>query len=236
MTAITRRGALIGAGAAVAVPTVGPPAALIQDAPQDEHRGTSQLHIPRKFLGGCEDPKIYMAPVEGDCLVPKITSGESVIVSPAAAPEPGDFIVIWPVKGKPNCKRLTFRLCPLSVPAPGSDSNVMPALVFEQINPERRYWLPMDKVRAVHKVIGTLKESADPGWREDGLYSVEFDRGFRAVDWIKVRTKKGALRKEPLGLCRYGSESGKRAWQVTLRLFESSAAADFERLAGGMQS
>ena len=233
---ISRRGALIGAGAAVAVPTVGPPAALIQDAPQDEHRGTSRLHIPRKFLGGCEDPDLYMAPTVGDCLVPEINPGEIVLASPAAAPEPGDFIVIWPTAGKPSVKRLTFRLCPLSVPAPGSDSNVMPALVFEQTNPERRYWLPMDKVRAVHKVIGTLTESAEPGWRGDGLYSVEFYRGFRALDWIKVRTKKGALRKEPLGVCRYGSESGKRAWQVTLRLFESRTDVDVERLAGEARS
>jgi hypothetical protein len=102
----------------------------------------------------------------------------------------------------------------------------MPALVFEQINPERRYWLPMDKVRAVHKVIGTLKESAEPGWREDGLYSCQFGKGVRAVDWIKVRTKKGTVRKEPLGVCRYDGKDGSRVRQVTLRLFESNADVD----------
>ncbi len=209
---------------------------ITQDSPQREHGVTGTFHLPKKFLGGCDDPGLYMAPTEGDCLVPEINPGETLIVSPAAAPEPGDFIVIWPTAGKPRVKRLTLRLSPIRVPPPGGDSNVMPALVFEQINPAQTFWLPMDKVRAVHRVIGTLKESAELGWREDGLYSVEFDRGFRAVDWIKVRTKKGALRKEPLGLCRYGSESGKQARQVTLRLFESNADAGFERLAGEARS
>ncbi len=173
-----------------------------------------------------------MAPLNGDCLSPEINHDDKVLVSPAAAPEPGDFIVIWPTAGKPMVKRLTLSISGLSAPSPGSDSNVMPILAFEQINPERRYWLPMDRVRAVHKVIGVLKESAEPGWREDGLYSVEFDRGVRVVDRIKVRTKKGALRKEPLGLCRYNSETDKRAREITLRLFESGATADLERLAG----
>lgn len=81
----------------------------------------------------------------------------------------------------------------------------------------------MDKVRAVHKVIGVLKESAEPGWREDGLYSYDWGSGARVVDWIKVRTKKGALRKEPLGsVCRFDGGDGKLARQVTLRLFEAS--------------
>ena len=200
--------------------------AFPQDAPQHEHGITGRLHFPKKYLGGCEDPEIYMAPTEGDCLMPEINPGESVIVSPAAAPEPGDFVIIWPMGGKPRVKRLTLRLPSISVPAPGSDSNVMPVLVFEQINPERRYWLPMDKVRAVHKVIGTFTESAEPGWREDGLYSCEFGSGFRAVDLIKVKTKKGKLRKEPLGVCRYDGQDGKQVRQVALRLFESNADFD----------
>ena len=201
--------------------------AFPHDTPQHEHGTTGILHLPRKYLGGCDDPEFYMAPLEGDCLMSEINSGEMVLVSPAAAPEPGDFIIIWPTAGKPRVKRLTFRLPPISVPAPGSDSNVMPVLVFEQINPERTFWLPMDKVQAVHKVIGTLRESAEPGWREDGLYSCELDKGSRLIDWIKVKTKKGTLRKEPLGsACRYDSQDGKQVRQVTIRLFESNADVD----------
>ena len=81
----------------------------------------------------------------------------------------------------------------------------------------------MDKVRAVHKVIGTIIESAEPGWREDGLYSYDWGDGLRALDWIKVKTKKGALRKEPRGAFRYDGADGHLARQVTIRLFESSA-------------
>jgi SOS-response transcriptional repressor LexA len=84
--------------------------AITQDAPQHEHGITGKLHFPRKYLGGCEDPEFYMAPLEGDCLMPEINSGEMVLVSPAAAPEPGDFIIIWPTAGKPCVKRLTLRL------------------------------------------------------------------------------------------------------------------------------
>ena len=232
MTGITRRSALVGVSAAAVVAGV---PGVVQDAPQHEHGITGTLHLPRKYLGGCDDPEFYMAPVVGDCLMPEINPGDSVMVSPAAAPEPGDFIVIWPVKGKPNVKRLTLRLSPIRVPPPGSDSNVMPALVFEQINPERSYWLPMDKVRAVHRVIGTLTESAEPGWQEDGLYSYDWGDSGRVVDWIKVKTKKGTLRKEPLGVCRHDGQDGSRVRQVAIRLFESSVAAPFERLIGGMQ-
>ena len=199
---------------------------ITQDSPQREHGVTGTFHLPKKFLGGCDDPDIYMALTVGDCLVPEINPGETVIVSPAAAPEPGNFVIIWLKKGTPKVKRLVFRLPTISVPAPGSDSNVMPALVLEQINPARTFWIPMDKVRAVHKVIGTFTESAEPGWREDGLYSCQFGKGVRAVDCIKVKTKKGTLRKEPLGVCRYDGKDGSRVRQVTLRLFESNADVD----------
>ena len=202
---------------------------ITQDSPQREHGVTGTLRLPKKYIGGCDDPDLYMAPTVGDCLVPEINPGDTVIASPAAAPEPGDFVIIWLKKGKPKVKRLVFRLPPIRVPAPGSDSNVMPALVLEQINPKRTYWMPMDKVRAVHKVIGTIIESAEPGWREDGLYSYDWGDGLRALDWIKVKTKKGALRKEPRGAFRYDGADGHLARQVTLRLFESSV--DLERLA-----
>ena len=225
MTEVIPADARIVTGAATGAALV----TAVQDAPHREHKGTGTIHIPKKFLGGCDDPEFYMAPLAGDCLMPEINPDDYVLVSPAATPEAGDFVIIWLVKGKPMAKRLTFGL----LPAPAPESELMPMLVFEQINPQRSFWLPMDKVRAVHKVIGVLKESAEPGWREDGLYSHVWENDFRAVDWIKVRTKKGALRKEPLGgVCRYDGQDGKLVRQVTLRLFEASAAADLERLAG----
>ena len=61
-----------------------------------------------------------------------------------------------------------------------------------------------------------LDVSPESGWQDDGLYVVQYDERPRtfALDNIKVRTKKGEIRVEPLGIVRYDREHSKRVWKV----------------------
>ncbi len=61
-----------------------------------------------------------------------------------------------------------------------------------------------------------LDVSPESGWQDDGLYIVQFDdrQETLVLDNIKVRTKKGEIRAEPLGLTRYCRENSKRVWKV----------------------
>ena len=61
-----------------------------------------------------------------------------------------------------------------------------------------------------------LDVSPESGWQDDGLYVVQYDERPRtfALDNIKVRTKKGEIRAEPLGVVRYDREHSKWVWKV----------------------
>lgn len=100
----------------------------------------------------------------------------------------------------------------------------MPVIICEEINSGRQHIVPFDKVRAVHKVIGTLAISAEPGWQDDGTYFIKLG-DLPWVERVKARTKKGTLRKEPRGSMRYDQEFGKRVRRVTIRLFKSVSQA-----------
>ncbi len=91
-------------------------------------------------------------------------------MSPATWPEPGDFVIVWPKVGPPKIKRLVLQV-PKWTAAPSSE--VMPLVVLQQTNPPRSFGIGMDRVRAVHKVIGSLAMSPEPGCQDDGLYVVD---------------------------------------------------------------
>ena len=148
----------------------GVPAVADDQSPQKAHGLFGHLHIPRKYLYGCDDPEVYVAPVTGDCLAPDINDGDQALVSPATWPEPGDFVIVWPKVGPPKVKRLVLQV-PKWTAAPGSE--VMPLVVLQQTNPPRSFGIGMDRVRAVHKVIGSLAMSPEPGCQDDGLYVVD---------------------------------------------------------------
>ncbi len=54
----------------------GVPAVADEQSPQKAHGLFGHLHIPRKYLYGCDDPEVYVAPVTGDCLAPDINGGD----------------------------------------------------------------------------------------------------------------------------------------------------------------
>ena len=177
-----------------------------QERPQDDHAVTGKLHLPRKLMADWDDDVYALGPTEGDCCVPVIVSGDRLLVSPSQVPTVGDFVVLWPLKGKPSVKRLSLGFFPKF--APGSEAQSCVAV--EQTNPPRSFWINGDKLRAVHRVIAVISISEKPGWQDDGLYICDIpDWGGDFTDDIKVRTKRGAARKEPVGRMRYPQEWGK---------------------------
>ena len=86
----------------------------------------------------------------------------------------------------------------------------MPVAIVEQTAPPARYAVEVDLIRAAHKVIAKIRIAEKPGWQDDGWYLCDLpDFGGRYLDEIRVRTKRGAVRKEPRGTIRYSQESGK---------------------------
>ena len=75
-----------------------------QDRPQDDHAATGRLHLPRKLMADCDDDVYALGPVDGDCCAPEIASGDWVLVAPSQVPTAGDFVVLWPLKGRPLVK------------------------------------------------------------------------------------------------------------------------------------
>ena len=168
---------------------------------------------------GIDYPDLYILVVAGDCFLPDISDGDQLVLSPAEKPGRGDLVAIWHQDKniQPMVKRLTLAVPEIRF---HPDSEVMPVIICEQTNPQREFAIPMDKVSAVHKVVAQISTSAAAGWQDDGLYAYDWGKGDRSIDWIKVRTKKGALRKEPLGTIRYNQECGENVRKVDLRSFE----------------
>ena len=177
-----------------------------QERPQDDHAVTGKLHLPRELMADCDDDVYALGPTVGDCCAPEIASGGRLLVSPSQVPTVGDFVILWPLKGSPSVKRLALGFFPKF--APGSE--VQSCVAVEQTNPPGSFWIDGDKLRAVHRVIAAILISEKPGWLDDGLYICDIpDWGGGFTDEIKVRTKRGAMRKEPIGRMRYPQEWGK---------------------------
>ncbi len=191
-------------------------------APLEELGAMEKFHFPTTLLGDCDSPGLYMLQNIGDCCRPDISDGDLVLVSPEAEPRAGDWIAIWMKSGHRALERLMFTLPPLGWAARHED-DVVPKVIFEQTNPPKQLFVPIDRVRAVHKVVGAMTVSDTPGWHDDGLYAFDFD-GDWCVDRIKVRTKKGTIRKVPRGEgLRYNTKDGLRVRAIDLRLFGQSA-------------
>ena len=127
-----------------------------------------------------------------------------------------DLVAIWhqDKKVQPMLKRLTLALPPLRV---HPDSEVMPVIICEQSNPPRRYIVPIDTVSAVHKVVAVVSMGA--GWDGDGWYAYEWPGGDMLVDKVKVMTKKGAVRKTPLGQAMRYDSSRNKVHKLSVRVF-----------------
>lgn len=110
--------------------------------------------VPRSMVAGYTDP--YLIKVDGDCLSPEVNDGDPVVASPDAPVIRGKLVVLYPKDGgKPSVKR-AIMIPPPSMMEVHPDSEIMPLVIVEQLNPPREYRIDVDKLEAVHGVLGVI--------------------------------------------------------------------------------
>ena len=111
------------------------------------------------FFDGTVFADTYGCRVHGDCLFPEIKDGDMALASPSAEPLRGDFVVLHFASGAPpQIKRLVM--------APGipvgtklhPDSDVQFLVVVEMLNPPRQLMAPINRLTAMHKVVGLIRK------------------------------------------------------------------------------
>ena len=111
------------------------------------------------FFGVAIVPDAYGAPLHGDCLEPVMCDGDMALVSPTELPDVGDLVVLYHVKGgTPWLKRLVMApLVPVGLPL-HPDSDVVPMVAVEMLNPPKQFMFGSDQLRAMHKVVGLIRK------------------------------------------------------------------------------
>ncbi len=151
---ITRRTAPAMSGAG-AVPTL--PLDKRQLPGVLQEAGTlGKVLVPRSMVAGYTNP--YLVGVDGDCLSPEVNDGDSVVASPDAPVTQGKFVLLYPKDGgKPSMKR-AIMIPPPSMMEVHPDSDLLPLVIFEQLNPPRLYQVEVDRIEAVHGVLGVIRK------------------------------------------------------------------------------
>ena len=126
----------------------------------------------------------YAMRCDGACMEPEIPDGASVIFDKSLEPRQGDFVGIWARQHggqiKAFVKRLSYGIMPgLRYPVKVSaDANIVPIILFEQINPPRQYEAKATTIYGVHRAIGFSVR--DPGVRVGTTISLTRE----AVHWF----------------------------------------------------
>lgn len=158
-------------------------------------RGTGRVEVPEHIWRGKErDSDAYALRLTGDCLEPEVYEGDWAIASPSRRPRAGEFVVLWPKEGTPLLKRLVAE--PMAFPQNlHPDSEVMPLIEVEMLNPRRHFMIPANKLSAVHAVIGTFPDAALPPRKKLEIEDLPFVRrreksapGERLRCWWHVET------------------------------------------------
>ena len=113
-------------------------------------------------------PKAFGLKIIGNCLAPRALEGQVVLVEPTM-PQPGELAVFFfKGGGLPTCKVLSKPIYgyPLH-----PESEVVPVAELEQLNPPKRYHLPLDRVEAIGRVHSVIDTTAvdNPGKIAAGL-------------------------------------------------------------------
>ena len=117
--------------------------------------------IPIKHMPeGTRPEDVYGLIVEGDCMNPVAKDGVTVVVDGSSHPGVGDLAVIWFKKGGFACKRIVI-MPPLGMMKVHPENEVVALLIVEEINPLRHYSVTVDKIDALHKVIGVYLPECD---------------------------------------------------------------------------
>lgn len=116
----------------------------------------NRLTLPPRLQALRYSASTYVMVLAGSCLEPELRDGDFAIVDPEAPLEPGAFVVLWPKGGDgPILKRLVSRMT-IRPEELHPDSDAIPLLRIEALNPRRHYLVPIDKLLTVHAVVATI--------------------------------------------------------------------------------
>ena len=119
-------------------------------------RDTVQIN-PEHFPNG-PDPDAYAVVLAGTCLEPHAMDGDMAICSPAAPIRAGCIVTLWPAVGSPVIKRLVLEpMSPVGTPL-HPDSDVVPLVIVEALNPPRQFMIRVDRLKAMHAVVGFYRK------------------------------------------------------------------------------
>lgn len=111
-------------------------------------------------------PELYAMKLSGDCLAPELMDGDEVKFSSIEPPAVGDFciFIMRPELVQPGgmqciTKRMVMAPPPyVKLPYRENPKSEVHALVVaEQLNPRRQYFIPCEKLLAIHKFVGVQR-------------------------------------------------------------------------------
>ena len=110
------------------------------------------------FFSGAFVPDAYGCVLKGDCLAPEINDGDMALASPSREALEGDFVILYFTNGAAaQIKRLVMApMVPVGTKL-HSDSDVLPIVMVEMLNPPRQLATTIDKLTAMHKVVGLIR-------------------------------------------------------------------------------
>jgi len=114
-------------------------------------------------------PDIYAMQCVGDCMVPELVDGSTLLFDKLSPVREGDLVVIWkrPDLVRPGAlpgivKRLVLDVFKETYPyTPHPDDNVIPAIVVGMNNPPRRFHIRCDHIAAMHRCLGPVSRASD---------------------------------------------------------------------------
>lgn len=117
------------------------------------------------FIDPATIPDLYRLVVAGDCMSPPIKEGDYVTGDRTAEVKKGDDVILFFKNGVHTAhgsnvwlKRVVMNTMPgLKLPfEPHPQSEVIPVLIVEQLNPPQRYRIDVRSLLAVHKCVETI--------------------------------------------------------------------------------
>ncbi len=103
----------------------------------------------------------YAVEIEGGCLSPILNNGDTIVASETAPLLVGEPVVVCPKGGhQPVVKILRSEIVPSRMKV-SPRSEVMPLVFFDTLNPPRGLMIGVDKIEAIHGVLGFVPANKD---------------------------------------------------------------------------
>ncbi len=112
-------------------------------------------------------PRWFAMRCHGTCLEPVIPDGSSCMFDKEARYQAGDYVVIWALQTNgfifPFVKRLVMNVAPWArfPHVPVSEDDVIPAVIFETLNPPKHFRADARTVYGIQKCVGYAPRTAD---------------------------------------------------------------------------